>query len=866
MPGPQHGYGMGGGVDVNALFESQTIDQLWTTLASKRKEAEMMQLDLRQLVGDNYQDLLSASDMIVGMGDICDYLIESYEESSAKHAARRRGSGPATGGAAAPFDVRRAAAKLAPAMHQVRSWLYEGRYVEAAMAAAELGRTLAALETVPHAGGGYLVQQIARVKGKLAAVPDAVLNHACSALEDAHDDLAALPQLTALCSQMVVALALLTPADDVHAVLQRVVAHLTARLRRASTSAHAVPEAIYKALVTLHAVRQFVYKVFVERSAGLTDAIDLTPVATLSSTATAHSAIMDLAPYVSSSEYFDPAALAHLHFELPIVTDARALLARWQDSNAAVVQHVLQRVLQAQGRVKGVIAINERLRALSAVWQADSIQARPPQAWMDAMEDAVKDRLVVILNSELEAFIEDTKARLGAYVEDVRDGSPDLDPSPVDDQTYAGALMGAREGRAGGCEEFSDPCLPLSARSFLVRFHEAVAGVLTSLGLIAQCVGRQKHEQAAQAFQSALARLCTEVEQAAASHPAPATGLVVQGVSRAVAYAAQAARKARGGAATPWVEDAVLKPVYKALHGAYMTCFVGWVETTSAAFGAEVAACLTEEYWGPEKQTFERIVWSRWEHRDGEDKIISHLPGGPTAALLAALQRSTAATARIAPSLLRKDVVHALHKAMLAAALPHYTALLESRAADGTRLVCQPALWQLLFDVKLLGVVCDAPRHGAAAHDAVVHALLDSEHGIDPVYWSTERAAFEAIFAEACEGVALLLATHGVPKPPTPAASAKPAPREANYVDFIAECDRFPTLHLAPLSAQPSNAAAYSAAADAPAVSKTASGLPGGAGPAGGPALGGIQGLQQLQSLGAGLQQQFKGMKYFGWR
>ena len=451
--------------------------------------------------------------------------------------------------------------------------------------------------------------------------------------------------------------------------------------------------------------------------------------------------------------------------------------------------------------------------------------------------------------------MQETKASLEKYTAE-EDASARLFDTPLIDE----AVVSQRY-RCGGvsevsgfdmrrCEAVLDPSLSSRAKGVIGGFFDGFAKVLDSLCTVCSnsASPAEGEERVAALLQNILTDVATTVAASAHTFCNPTMGLLVQGLARTVSHATASFRRS-----PTWVTTALLRPFHDAMHATYLSTFDLWVEECSARLESAISLALVEEYWGPDRAVYEKIVWASWEHREedvgDEGAIASNLPGAPTAAVLKALQQSAAGISEVVPSLLRKAVIQKLHKQVAKRVFPLYKELLEGS-------VCQPALWQVLLDVKLIGVVCGVSEHGSAQYDEVLEILLRSEKGIDPVYWSTEKEAFEQLFASCVDGVHLLLACHGVHKT---AATEVKATREACYVDFVSECDRFPTLHLAPLA--PQSQSAFSGDFQQPLASKSTtaqdstSGAP----------LSGLQGLQHLQALGTGLQQQWKGMKYFNW-
>eukprot|EP00754_Rhynchopus_humris_P004756 Rhum_TRINITY_DN12394_c0_g1::Rhum_TRINITY_DN12394_c0_g1_i2::g.51518::m.51518 len=513
--------------------------------------------------------------------------------------------------------------------------------------------------------------------------------------------------------------------------------------------------------------------------------------------------------------------------------------------------------------MSAVVQLKQSLDAVVQHFNREPIQAQPPASWAEAFGKAVKDHLLQILEEELELFVRGTCENVTRHVQD--DERPPLQDTPLTDGTVlsqrykcAGGARSQAHTARGACGDVLDPSLPARTRQVIEAFHSSLCRVLESLMTVRETAltAATGEEHVVSVLVNALRKMHQIVHDVAAEGHSlhPHTGLLVQGLARTVAHVVGRYRKAN-----PWLAPTLFEDFHADMHVTYESAFWSWVVATAEALRADVEAALGQEYWGPDKAVFEKINWASWEHREeeadasgsgGAGVIPSHLPSGPSAALLASLQASCAKVSRVVPSLMRRDVLASLHREVARLVFPLYGQLLEQEEAP----VCQPAMWQLLLDVKLLGVVCGVGEHGCAEYDRVVSALLDAERGIDPVYWNTDKEAFAKVFNASLDGVSLLLATHGVKRQP----GLPKAQREACYVDFVVECERFPTLHLAPLTPQATQYKGYqsamaktpapAAAADTAAKSATT-----------------LAGLQHLQALGTGLQQQWKGMKYFNW-
>ena len=239
--------------------------------------------------------------MIVGMGDICDYLIESFEETKASRMERplpgdtHRGVDEAApGGSLEDTDPRVVGKYALAALSQIRSWLEDGCYLEAALACLKLEETVGHLDSLAEAygkPGSYHSLQVLRMKKQLRDIPRDVLAHAVRAVSKGSAVLPAGGQggsssqggaasLT-LCCQCVVALSLLHK-QPVGVSLGLFLAHQTAVLRTTLAKPERLtPEGVTMSISMLYATRAFVYRVFVEQSTAIGDALTVTHISTL---------------------------------------------------------------------------------------------------------------------------------------------------------------------------------------------------------------------------------------------------------------------------------------------------------------------------------------------------------------------------------------------------------------------------------------------------------------------------------------------------------------------------------------------------------------------------------------------------------
>ena len=584
--------------------------------------------------------------------------------------------------------------------------------------------------------------------------------------------------------------------------------------------------------------------------------------------------------------------------DLPPVEDSRSVLQNWQAETVPFAVQTLEAALKSLRSMSAVVQLKQSLDAVVQHFNREPIQAQPPASWAEAFGVCPVLPLYPqlgsppLLNTEggygpsaadprggigvvcpsmspiahtshaVHQSTQGTNENITRHVQDAE--RPPLQDTPLTDGTVlsqrykcAGGARSQAHAARGVCGDVLDPSLPARTRQAIEAFRSSLCRVLESLMTVRETAltAATGEEHVVSVLVNALQKVRQIVHDVASEgdNLHPHTGLLVQGLARTVAHVVSGYRKAN-----PWLAPTLFERFHADMHVTYKAAFKSWVAATAESLRVDVQAALAQEYWGPDKAVFEKINWASWEHREeeadpsggGSGVVPSHLPGGPSAALLASLQASCAKVSRVVPSLMRRDVLACLHSEVARLVFPLYGQLLEQEEAP----VCQPAMWQLLMDVKLLGVVCGVGEHGCAEYDRVVSALLDAERGIDPVYWNTDKEAFAKVFNASLDGVSLLLATHGVKRQP----GLPKTQREACYVDFVVECERFPTLHLAPLTPQATQYKGYqsamaktpapAAAADTAAKSATT-----------------LAGLQHLQALGTGLQQQWKGMKYFNW-
>ena len=347
-----------------------------------------------------------------------------------------------------------------------------------------------------------------------------------------------------------------------------------------------------------------------------------------------------------------------------------------------------------------------------------------------------------------------------------------------------------------------------------------------------------------------LTNMSMKINNFITNNPKPRSGILVQGISRIISQVVSR----RSGEEGIWKSNAgALTPFFEQMHQTYLMCFENWTSEIAENYCSSISEILSSNYWGPEKEIFDQISYSSWEHReevvDGSS-ININLPGSVTPGVLQALHESAGRISENLPSLLRNDVIAGLHTKMASAFETYKTFIAQCGSS-----ICQPALWQILFDVRFIGIVCKSEDH--PAYTDIITILMNPETGVDPVYWSTEKSLFEEILLSAIASSCLLLAVHGVKRPGKDKSAST---RDASFVDFIPECpSRFVTYHLASLQQNPTTASSglssnlirYSSVAAASGASQSQSS----------PST--LSGLQHLKALGTGLQQ-LKGT-YFKW-
>eukprot|EP01062_Namystynia_karyoxenos_P084394 TRINITY_DN9919_c0_g1_i1.p1 TRINITY_DN9919_c0_g1~~TRINITY_DN9919_c0_g1_i1.p1 ORF type:complete len:866 (+),score=223.13 TRINITY_DN9919_c0_g1_i1:79-2676(+) len=848
--------------DVTALFQTQTVDQIRQTLAQKRREAAEQQRELRRLVGDRYHDLLAASDMIVGMGDVCDAIVEAFE--GAQHgAAHRRGSSPprASGAGESDTALHEAVPQLSATLQQVRQWLDERRSLEAALAVRHARRQLERLAAAP-CGRGYLAKLLGRFRLQLDGAPREVTRCGAAALAKAlRKEAVGSTVLLRLCSEAVAAAALLGGGSWAEALSNFV---------QDSRRALADPDSACGATDTLSlyfCVRHFLQRAFVDRAYSAQAALSVTGTAVVDAAALEKDpGFRDLAHHVAAAAYFEDGGLGDLPSELPPPDAARRALSYWDAEAAPLAVAALRSTLAGLRSVGAVAELQDCVLRLCDDWRA----AGPPlgEDWVAGLRRLLDERLHELLRAELAAFLSDTKQLLADFRQ--APGCERLEEIPHLDERQLARRYTVGSARRHP-EATRDPSLPEPVRAALEGFDAALARAYGAASVARRCL--QKQEVPAGELCGCLSEVAGAAAELCKASPGPAAALVVQGLSRVVAHAAHSSDSAawlREGAAAKRLDD-----VHGRLHTAYLAATEDLAAQAAAQFREDIAAVLSETYWGPNAADFAASVSSSWEIREGPPRV--QLPGSPTPGVLLALHRAVGASAAPLPSLLRAGAIDALHVRMAEAALPLYAAAVrEGRAAPhGEPRVCDAALWQLLFDLRFIeAVLCG--RHyqakaAAPAAQAVRAAAAEplrllqtrSAGGIDGTDLRFHEAHINRLLYQSLAASQLLLAAHGVHLPKD-ALDGPGLEREATYMKLAPECDRLPTLHLAPLQSATANGVSIPSAADAAAARAAAAAAAAGNGIFGnlGPGAAIPGGLSQL---GAGLSAQLKGSKLFGW-
>ena len=390
-------YGGGSGVvvqqpmDVNTLFNDQTIDQLWNTLSEKRKECKMMQTHLRQLVGDRYKDLLSASDMIVGMGDICEYLSDDFEQTNAKRLAESTGNQQSTNTSHEDTMNELELAQLPEtlqyitnAIYQIQAWLSEGRYLEAALCCKHTRAPLQRVTLLNNNNGvtgSYLSRQITKCQTVIDNTSKSIIEHSTNSLAKAQLTVnPEVPSLIGICCTTLCCISLLNDSGLLDS-LKLFIRHQDVRLQAISQSQVDISIAL-SCVSALYTFRSFVYKVFIEHSIGLKDSIQLTSIAILSSNMETSKPIIEMSQYISSSDYFNSNHIDLLPEDLPAISDVKLLLSRWEIDTARHVSLILKSSLVSLSSVEEVTDLQKKIVNLSSLWHGEPLHAQPPAAWM----------------------------------------------------------------------------------------------------------------------------------------------------------------------------------------------------------------------------------------------------------------------------------------------------------------------------------------------------------------------------------------------------------------------------------------------------------------------------------------------------
>ena len=228
--------------------------------------------------------------MIAGMGDICDCLIETFQETQA---ARSDPSAKTDTDfhLTAQTDPRYASKQLHAATGQIRAWVEDSRYLDASLAALQLKERLEYLTELNKRHGradNYHSLQALRVRKMLKQLPEDLIRHTVRSLVSS-------PGVTSsitLSSQCVYSLSLLHDAPIIES-LQRFIEYQTRTLKAPLQKGWTVTEETASVAVsTLFSIRAFLYKVFIERSYALNDALTLVGVSTVPASMVSNRSIM----------------------------------------------------------------------------------------------------------------------------------------------------------------------------------------------------------------------------------------------------------------------------------------------------------------------------------------------------------------------------------------------------------------------------------------------------------------------------------------------------------------------------------------------------------------------------------------------
>eukprot|EP00755_Sulcionema_specki_P028868 Sspe_Gene.17554::Locus_6235_Transcript_1_1_Confidence_1.000_Length_3101::g.17554::m.17554 len=883
--------------DVNTLFQAQTVDQVRQTLANKRKESEAQQRQLRQLVGDRYKDLLSASDMIMEMGTVCDDLVKAFDESCQSRRRRRHSDTqpphvqppqPCKGKVEWDIDVRQEVRKVSQCLQQIRAWLDEGHYLEATLALKQCRETvgrlqeleaLASRELEAAAKGkrvekapSYLSQHIAKWAVQLNELPDAIIEHTASAIADSR---CTPSSLIAVCCKSLASVAALFDCD-LQKALTIFTTHRMDTFHRLLTNSSDGKASAAVAVTMLYAVKSFLHQVFVTRAASFASTLTLCPTALVDSgIIAAVPQFQDFLPHLTADSFYDSSkGFSSLPTELPPVDQVQRLLASWNDEAFGLVQKVLHNSLDSLQTVEDCVMLQRQLMEQCRQWRGEDLgDDTPPTRWEEVIQGIFAQRLTTLLGVEMKHFLEHVQHTLAKYREVAQDGvGESLEGMPgADEQQLAKRYTLESHGQAKP-EALRDPSLPQPIVALLDQFNEGLLKAMSSVEMCRTCLPAPA--KAGEVFCSsleAITRLVQETAKELGPGFVPLTGLVVQGMTRLVAHAVKEQKDRQGK--TAWVGEGVvpgkLSEYYAALNTTYLNSFSSWIESTVAEFMDVLQQGTEATYWGPDKITYERTVSSSWEHQEvkmeGDDVPMSFsLPSSPSPTLMQALQGASTRISQVLPSLLRKGVVEQLHDSIADRAFTFYSDFIRqgrqgADSLDNPPPICQSALWQLLFDIRFLAAVISSDRHratpGGKALSLAMSTIMDCEIGIDPVDYKYYTAHIDELLGAAVDSVLLLYATHMTRSLP----GARTITRKATHLEFAPECERFPTLHLAQLqTTSPSLPISTPVSNSSMAVSrgrKAESGILG-------TSMG--SGLQQLQAIGTGLQQQLKGMK-FSW-
>eukprot|EP01065_Artemidia_motanka_P032482 TRINITY_DN39498_c0_g1_i1.p1 TRINITY_DN39498_c0_g1~~TRINITY_DN39498_c0_g1_i1.p1 ORF type:complete len:864 (+),score=305.10 TRINITY_DN39498_c0_g1_i1:59-2593(+) len=830
--------------DVDQLFLQSTVDQIRQTVVQKRKEAVDQQKELRTLVGDRYHDLLAASDMIVGMGDVCDAIVEAFESSQG-----RTKRGAAADGDSQQHADGRALHEVVPQLRadiqQVSLWTAEGHCLEAALAVRHARRQLQQLQ----GGQGYLGRLLSSCRVRLTEAPAALARRSAAALKAAlRTEAAASAAILKLCSEAVATVALLRDDGGWTEALQSFVQNSKSELcdNDGGDSASA-------ALSLYFCVRNFIHQAFIAGTHAVLPCLHVTATAVVSAAVLSKDpGFRELENNVAPTAHFDDGGLDVLPSQLPPPDAARAVLRSWDADAAPIAVQALRQSLSEQRAVAAVAELQTGVLDICQRWMA----AGGPSVdgdYVQTLRQLLDDRLRELLRDEMAAFKDAAERVLKEFAES--DDAAMAEAPRADEQQLAKRYC--LRGKARRLPEAArDPSLPDAVRLALEQFDSGLAKAIDAAAVARRCLHDQPARGApATELFAALQATARLAEKLAVDRPRPSTALVVQGISRIIAHAAYSENGS-------WLRDddtgKRLPAIHQSLNAVYLSAHQPLRTAAATAFRDDVAAVLAGTYWGPDSASYKAAVAAVWETREGSKGAPGvSLPSSPTPGLLLALRKAASNGATELPSLTRAGAIDSLHVAMADVAAPLYAEFIRSGRAGGSPRVCREALWQLLFDLRFLIAVLGGTSADAVKEkfEVAVKVVLDSAAGgIDRVDWQFHSKHFERLLLQCLAATQLLLAVHGVAAPEVPA-DGQGIDREAKFFKLAPECDRLPTLHLAPLPTKRGAGHADAGTSSAPGGGDQLSGTRAG--------LSGV-GLQQLLGS-AGLSQLAGPSKFFNW-